>query len=123
MEDNIDKITKELLSNSRLELSNPMFNSEIMAKIAVEADRKLKRKIYLSFLFIAVIILSAAFLVIRIFNIDPLHPALNPGKFPGLSYLIIILEGILRNEYLILPLILLLGIRKFIDTRKAGYSI
>jgi magnesium-transporting ATPase (P-type) len=125
MEDKIDKITKEILSYSHLELSDPLFNNTVMKQIAIESHRKLKHKLFLLFLFIGSIIALSGLLVIRIFHIDLFYFFLNPGKFSEPFYLTIrsILGNIPESEYLILPIALLFVIGKLINEKLTYNSV
>ncbi|RLD69405.1 MAG: hypothetical protein DRI95_00065 [Bacteroidetes bacterium] len=67
---NIDKITKDILQNSALELKNPDFNSIIMNKIISE-NRK-QRFFYNSLLYMLIFIIFDIFIILllKFFNIN-----------------------------------------------------
>ncbi len=68
-EENIDKLTKEILADSKLELTNPDFNNLLMSKIRYQNNKQTTRQNIFSYgiLFISIDVLIYALL--KILNI------------------------------------------------------
>lgn len=105
MKNDINQITKDIFADSKLEVTNPHFNSMILDRISIDLERKVKQKIFVVYTLIIMTIVIAACLVITIFQIDVL------GQFEILSsspYSAGFWKIILENAYCILPILLLL---------------
>ncbi len=75
MDDNLDRLTRDMMSKSRLELFDPLLSHKIMIQIAEEARQKMKRKFLLIYTFVSAIILAAGILVVQILKVDTLQLA------------------------------------------------
>ncbi len=105
-----EKGTSYILHNSRLELNDPGFSKIVLQKIQQERNRKIKIQLWIRYSLIMVSLLLVLLFVILSSNIDL-------GQFSSL----------LSNEdsaqlqglfgYFILPLLLLLGFKRLLDTR------
>jgi hypothetical protein len=113
MKNDINKIAKDILTDSKLELTNPQFNSMILSEISINLERKARRKIFIVFIFILLMIGIAVCLVIRIFNIDVFKQVVGSDS-PSTS-LSGLTEIIRENEYFILPILLFLIVKKIIS--------
>jgi hypothetical protein len=117
----MDKVTKEILENSLPEWDDPDFNSTTMNSILREADRRIRRRLFLSLFSIIVAIVLSGLFLFKILSGTVLvpEPALRQIS-PLHSFLAGIREiadWIMGNEYFILPLLSLLVIKKLIDSR------
>ena len=119
MENNIDKISRAIIVNSKLELPDTSFDIKVVKQIAVELQRKLRQKLFFLFLFIGAMLASSGYYVIRIFHINLKQPVVGSGGIsdPILNSFRVIINVIIENEYLIFPLLLVLIIRRLVEMR------
>ncbi len=111
MEKDINQITKGILADSRLKLTNPHFNSIILDRISIDLERKVKQRIFVVYTLIFMTIVIAACLVITLFKIDVLGQFANLSSYQDLAGL---WKTILENGYCILPILILLIGKKMI---------
>jgi hypothetical protein len=105
MKNDIDQIAKDIFADSKLELTNPHFNSMILSKISLDLERKVKQKVFAVYTLIFSTIAIAACLVLTIFKIDVLGQIVSITSSDDFESL---LKTISENAYCILPLLLLL---------------
>ncbi len=117
--ENPDKITKAILSNSRLELTNPEFDRIIMGKIIRERNKKVMLRT-LSYFFVGVITLTVASFII-LSNITFSNPNITytSGDLTKIILTIIqtIKEVLAKSGYSVLSFIILLVIKKLVEVR------
>lgn len=120
---NIDKFTKELMTDSKLEISNPSFDDLVMNQILLESGKLKKRKdLFLNLLIFTGIefILFALFLALLLY-------------FPGYEYFTSILKNsmfifekigtfVIRYDYLILSFIIIF-VFDWITSKKVPVSV
>ena len=116
MEDR-EPYTKDMLSKSQMELTNPDFDRLVMQKIR----RVSAGKVFIKNLLLACLIIltleTIIFLIIWFFPLSELTPA--PMTLPNhiLPTLVGLGGWIVENQYFILPLIILLIIRKIVESK------
>jgi hypothetical protein len=117
----MDKVTKEILVNSIPEWDDPDFNSTTMNRILREADRRIRRRLFLSLFSIIVAIVLSGLFLFKVLSTTFLVPEPALGQIGPLHSFLAgireIADWIMMNEYFILPLFSLLVIKKLIDSR------
>jgi hypothetical protein len=112
MEDHqIQKGTSEILRNSRLELNDPGFTDLLMKRIERERDRKIRLQLRLSYSLITAAIGLLVFLLVWSINPDGFRVIIETINNPDSSALVT------ESGYFILPLLILLVFKKFLDSR------
>ncbi len=115
----IDKITKNILNKSRMEITDPGFSRMVMNKIMIEERKKIFTRNILSLCFILGIVAIYIYLFLQslqINNIDFATLLSNLGHeiLTGIEKTA---AWIIENEYFILPVIVILIFKKIIDSR------
>jgi|GEM_PF-3403490 len=111
MKKDIDQITKDIFADSKLQLSNPHFNSMILERISIDLERKVKQRIFVVYTLIFMTIVIAVCLVITLFKIDVIGQFANLASSQDITGL---WKIILENGYCILPILLLLIGKKMV---------
>lgn len=116
---NIDKITKNILDKSRMEITDPGFSEMVMNKIMIEERKKIFTRNILSWFFIVLTVTVFIYLsmqILQVNNIDvaALLSSLGHEIFTGIEKAA---AWIIESEYFILPVIIILLFKKIIDSR------
>lgn len=117
--ENPDKITKAILSNSSLELTNPEFDRIIMGKIIRERNKKVMLRT-LSYFFVGIITLAvASFIILSNIIFSNPNVTYTAGDLTKIILTIIqtIKEVLAKSEYSVLSFIILLVIKKLVEVR------
>lgn len=105
-----EKGTSYILHNSRLELSDPGFSKIVLQKIQQERNRKIKFQLWIRYSLIMASLLLILLFAILSSNID----------LGGFTALVSKEDAVQLQEifgYFILPVLLLLGFKRLLDTR------
>lgn len=118
---NIDRVMKDMLADSCLELSHPDFNRLIMKKILLEKQRKIKRQILMSGILLGIVIEGFTFFMIRTqhpLNINTFNLGFRIHTFVHEILINVDKSGgwFIENTYFILPLIVIIVFKKIIET-------
>ncbi len=120
MEDtNIDGFTRQVMDDSSIEIANPAFNDMVMRKIVAQSAKRYKTIKTLSICLIFAGVLFFSFLLIfslqsQVKNISAPLNSLSNGMFASFQKAG---EWILGKEYFILPIVVILLIKRIIDAR------
>jgi hypothetical protein len=115
-----DIFTKEIIAKSRLELNNPDFDARVMNNIIrLENRRNLIRKIII-YPILVLAVEAIIFFIIQSLKISSSDLANVLNSIPGiiLFYINIVAGWIIANGYFILPVIVILIIKKIIDSSR-----
>ena len=114
---NKDKITRDILSNSKLEIKNPNFNTIVMNKILSETrePKRYFRSVYYVLIFLLVD--TFIFILFKLFSINTIVSSSETNSLinDSIKNLIILKEVIFENsiiQYFILSTIVLLILNK-----------
>ena len=116
MEDR-EPLAKDMLANSQMKLDNPDFERLVMHKISWASARKSFIKNLLLACLIILTLETIIFLVVWSFPLGALTPSLIDLPHHILPTLVGLGGWIVENQYFILPLVVLLIIRKIVESK------
>lgn len=117
--ENPDKITKTILSNSNLELTNPEFNRIIIGKIIRERNKKVMLRTF-SYFFTGIIITAVvSFTILSNVTFGNSNITFETDILTKIILTIIqtIKEAFVKYGYSVLSFMILFVIKKFIEVR------
>lgn len=121
--DNIEKLTRELMADSKLNLSDPLFDERVLRQISVEYERKKRKQQLLSFILVFcgiefIMFAIAWFLLLYYPGYEYFVNTVSDSLqiFKKIGYLVI------QYDYIIFSFIVV-GILDLITNRKVRFSL
>ena len=116
MEDR-EPFTKKMLAKSQVQLDNPDFERLVMNKISRASGKKGFIKNFLLACLIILTLETIIFLIAWFFSVSDLTPELNALPHNILLRLVALGRWIIENQFFIMPLVILLIIRKIVESK------